>query len=306
MHHEAVPYMLRPLVPGTDTGIYVVAGTPFLYLEDSFTLVMADLHLGFEEAASRGLVYSLRKTGGYPAVFIPRIQLRKTVNMLKGPLNALKVKRVIINGDLKHAFDRLLRQEREEVTELVKFLRENNVEEIVVVRGNHDNFVKPILLKLGVDFVNGISTVTRGKRVLFVHGHENVDLSEQEIVVIGHEHPSLKCFDVYRFPCYMKIPLPGGRMLVVMPATGPYHPGVVVTLTPSEYLSPLIRRQGSLKSMIITTWIDLGEVSPRSVEYFETPELVEYIRVDRLTAGSREYAIIEFRNYDIAQLLCRL
>lgn len=298
--------MLRPLIPDRDTGIHLVAGTPFLYLDELSTLIMADLHLGFEEAASRGLMYSLRKTSGYLAMFIPRIQLKKTINMLRKPLEALKVKRVIINGDLKHAFDRLLRQEKEEITELVKFLRESGVEEIVVVRGNHDNFVKPILRRLDVEFVNGISTVTRNVRVLFIHGHEDVAIAEHDVVIIGHEHPSLKCFEVYRFPCYMKVPLVSGKLLVVMPATGPYHPGVVVTPTPSEYLSPLIKKQVLLDSMSIVTWIDLGELSPRSVEYFEASELTEYIRVERFTVNSREYALVEFKNYEVAQLLCQL
>ena len=302
--------MIRQLSPGLDTGVYVVVGTPFLYIEESSTLVMADLHLGFEEAASRGLIYSLRRTSGYLAMFIPRIQLKRTISLLERTLGKLRVKRVIVNGDLKHAFDRLLKQEKEEVTELVKFLRESGVEDIVVVRGNHDNFIKPVLRRLGVSFINGIFTNSRGKRVLLVHGHEDVDTSGQDIVVIGHEHPSLKCFEVYKFPCFMKIPLAQGeKQLVVMPATGPYHPGVVVTPFPSEYLSPIIRKQESLSAMSIITWIDLGEVSSRSVEYFETLETTEfsgYIRVERFRVDDHEYAVIEFKNYEAARFLCQL
>jgi putative SbcD/Mre11-related phosphoesterase len=296
--------MLRPLMKELQ-GLYLVAGTPFIYIDESETLVMADLHFGFEEAASRGLIYSLRKSSGYYAVFIPRIQFKKTISLLDKVLGELRVKRILVNGDLKHAFDRLLKQEKEEVISLIKYLREKGVEDIIVVRGNHDNFIKHILRKIDVEFVNSISIPIEGKRVLFTHGHEEVDLSEHDVVVIGHEHPSLKCFEVYRFPCFMKIPL-NKKTIIVLPATGPYHPGVVVTPFPAEYLSPIIRKMESLESASVITWIDLGEISSRSVEYFESLELSSYIEVERFIVDSREYAVIEFKNYDAVQLLCQM
>jgi Predicted ICC-like phosphoesterases len=287
------------------TGVYVVIGSPFIYIDESETLVMADLHFGFEEAASRGLIYSLRKSSGYYAVFIPRIQFKKTISLLDKVLSELRVKRVLVNGDLKHAFDRLLKQEKEEVISLIKYLREKGVEDIIVVRGNHDNFIKPILRKMNVDFVNSISIPIEDKRVLFTHGHEEVDLSGHDVVVIGHEHPSLKCFEVYRFPCFMKIPW-NNKTIVVMPATGPYHPGVVVAPFPTEYLSPIIRRMESLKSASIITWLDLGEISSQSIEYFESVELSNYIEVERHIIDNREYGVIEFKNYNAVQLLCNM
>ncbi|MCC6053165.1 MAG: metallophosphoesterase, partial [Desulfurococcaceae archaeon] len=94
--------MLRPLFPSLDLNI--VVSTPFIYIEESRTLVLSDLHLGFEEASSRGLSYSLRGSGGYMAVYLPRIQLRRTLSMLSSVLSELSVSRVVINGDLKHAF----------------------------------------------------------------------------------------------------------------------------------------------------------------------------------------------------------
>lgn len=296
---------LRQLVPDTDTGIYVVVGTPFLYLDEIGALVLADLHLGFEEAASRGLVYSMRKTGGYAAIFIPRIQLRRTLDMLRTVLSKLNVERVIINGDLKHAFDRLLRQEREEITKLLEFLHQSGVSDVTVIRGNHDNFVKALLKRLKVNFVNGLLIFSRGKRVMFVHGHEDVDITDVDIIVIGHEHPSVRCFDVYRFPCFLKIPIRGNKLLVVMPATGPYHPGVVVNPNTEEYLSPLIRKLESLHSMSIITWIDLGEVPPIGVSYFEISS-TEMVRINRAILNNREYAIVEFNSYEAARLLCSI
>lgn len=297
--------MLRP-VSRELAGIKLVVGTPFLYIEESASLVMSDLHLGFEEAASMGLHYSLRKTSGFYAVFLPRIQLKRVIELLGGVLGKLVVKRVVVNGDLKHAFDRLLKQEREEVVRLVNYLREMGVDEVMVVRGNHDNFIKPVLRKLRVEFINSLVTTSSGKRVLVTHGHEDVDYGEYDVVVIGHEHPSIRCFDVYRFPCILKIPLENNKTLIVMPATGPYHPGVTVTPNPVDYLSPLIRKLTTLKDMSIITWIDLGEISPSSVEYFESFNLGGDAIVEKHVVGSREYAVIEFRNYEVARLVCEV
>jgi len=138
-------------------------------------------------------------------VFLPRIQLKRVIELLGGVLGKLVVKRVVVNGDLKHAFDRLLKQEREEVVRLVNYLREMGVDEVMVVRGNHDNFIKPVLRKLRVEFVNSLVTTSSGKRVLVTHGHEDVDYGEYDVVVIGHEHPSIRCFDcIIAFPAYSK------------------------------------------------------------------------------------------------------
>ena len=297
--------MLRPLDKKM-RGVELVVGTPFLYFRDSSTLLMADLHLGFEEAASRGLYYGLRKSSGFYAVFVPRIQLKKAIDMLKFTLEYLDVKRVVVNGDLKHAFDRLLRQEKEEVVALIRFLREMGVSEILVIRGNHDNFIKPILRELDIEFVKALSTQANGHRILIVHGHEDVDLSGHDAVIIGHEHPSLRCFDVYRFPCFLKIPLSSGKTIIVIPATGPYHPGVIVNPNPSEYLSPLIRRLDSLESMQLVSWIDLGEIPARSIDYFESFTLEDYVLIEKYRAGGKEFAVVEFKNYNIARAICEI
>jgi hypothetical protein len=58
--------------------------------------------------------------------------------------------------------------------------------------------------------------------------------------------------------------------------------------------------------MSIITWIDLGEISPSSVEYFESFNLGGDAIVEKHVVGSREYAVIEFRNYEVARLVCEV
>lgn len=297
--------MLRPLFSDL-RDLSIVVGTPFLYVNSTRTLILADTHFGFEEAASMGLFYSLRRSGGYYAVFVPRIQFKKTTGMLDLVFSNLEVNRVVINGDLKHAFDRLLKQERDEVVKLVEFLRGRGVYDIVVIRGNHDNFIRPVLRKLDVDFVNAISINVDGKRVLVLHGHERYDISEHDIVIIGHEHPSLRCFDVYKFPCFMKLSLPGGKRLVVMPATSPYHPGVSVSPVTTDYLSPFIRDLNSLDDMSIVFWVELGELTERGVEYMQSASDLGIVRIDKYVVGTREYATVEFSDYKTAYTICQI
>jgi len=298
--------VLRPLIKGVETGVYIVAGAPFLYIPWHRMLVMADLHLGFEEAASRGLTYSLRGGNRYAGIFLPRIQLRRVLGYLDEVSGSLSIERVVINGDLKHAFDRLLRQEREETTLLVKALLERGIKEVTVVRGNHDNFIKPVLRRLGVDFIDSLEISIGDKRILFTHGHESVETSGRDIIIIGHEHPSLRCMGVYRFPVFMRIPLDTGGILVVMPASGPYHPGVNVSLIKEEYLSPIIRDHAVLDKASVIAWIDLGSAEPGTLDLVESLMGTELLSIERSIIGNVEVAMIEFKDIETAHILCSI
>ena len=61
-----------------------------LFVKKHKTLIIADVHLGFEEA--------LNKQG----VFVPRFQFREIISRLKPILEKAKPDTIIINGDLKH------------------------------------------------------------------------------------------------------------------------------------------------------------------------------------------------------------
>ncbi|MEM1713006.1 MAG: hypothetical protein QXW36_00500, partial [Desulfurococcaceae archaeon] len=88
--------------------------------------------------------------------------------------------------------------------------------------------------------------------------------------------------------------------------TGPYHPGVVVTPFPSDYLSPLLRKMKSLESTSIITWIDLGEASVQGANLLESMESSNYVNIERFIVSDREYGVVEFKNYMAVQLLCQI
>jgi len=251
--------------------LYIVSGYPYLYLEKSKSLILADIHLGYEEAVAQ------------EGVFLPRAQLSHLRLELDSVLRELDTESVIIVGDLKHRFDKLSRQEKEEIEALVNFLKERNIKDIKLVRGNHDNYVSLMTKKLGVELFDSLKI----DNILLVHGHidpfetgledhrNNIDL-----VIYGHEHPSIVLRDslgrVGKLPIFLEMPLrlrDRSIKAIILPATGYYQLGSAITLDPSKYLSPITQRYGLIE-----------EAKPyailREESIFEMPPLkliVEYI-----------------------------
>ncbi len=217
-------------------GLYLVDGLPAMVVEESNTLIVADIHLGYEDAMARA------------GVFLPRIQLRSALRILSEALASLPWKaRIVINGDLKHVFERLTRQEKAEIARLARWLStDSRVGEVVLVRGNHDTFVAPILGNLGVELVEDCLEIAEG--IVATHGHKRPEC-EYEIVIIGHEHPSIQV-DVggarVKLPVLLDVPLREGRRAVVLPAMGAYQTGRSIGLEPGEYMSPIIREEGQV------------------------------------------------------------
>jgi len=151
------------------------------------TLIIADLHLGIEEAIHQ------------QGILIPKIQYKKILKRLSKILDFAKnsntpLERIIINGDLKHEFGKISYQEWNETLNFIKFLK-GNFKEIVLVRGNHDNFIKNIMEKENISMVDKFYL----KNFLIIHGHEGQEEITREIkkdtiidtIVIAHEHPCI-------------------------------------------------------------------------------------------------------------------
>jgi putative SbcD/Mre11-related phosphoesterase len=200
-------------------------------------LVIADLHIGFEEAMAR--------EGHY----IPKL-LDELISSLQGVLEREKPKRLIIDGDLKHSFVPLKREKRE----LRAFFEAINglVDETILVRGNHD--VGILWLKeLGIEIVDELELY--GWKL--VHGHK---LGEGERFIIGHEHPAIRLRDevgaVIKVPAFLV-----GEELVVLPAFSPWAYGNDVT---REIVSPFLRRFEASKLRVLVPLgdevLDFGEL----------------------------------------------
>jgi uncharacterized protein len=160
-----------------------------LFIKSEKTLIFSDLHLGFEE--------ELNALG----FMLPKFQFKETVKYLAKVFSRLKgkeIKRIIINGDLKHEFGDISRQEWREVTGIIDFLKKR-CQELILVRGNHDSILAPIAKARGVDLVDHFYLKKLG--IYIAHGHKidkNKDLAAAKIIIIGHGHPALALTDSVR------------------------------------------------------------------------------------------------------------
>ncbi len=190
-----------------------------LFLRDERTLVISDLHLGFEGALAE------------QGVSIPRFQRRVVLERLGKMLDRTKAEKVVVAGDFKHEFSRNLTDEWIEVKQVLRFLRDRVTP--VLVRGNHDNYLATILGDLSLPLHERLDLAN----VTIVHGHEEV--STLHPIVMGHEHPAVKLKDelgaVVSVPAFLVTPT-----LIVLPAFSPLALGVDVSSYP--YLSPILNR----------------------------------------------------------------
>jgi len=199
-----------------------------LFLRHERTLVISDLHLGFEGALAE------------QGVSIPRFQRRVILERLGRMLDRVKAERVVVAGDFKHEFSRNLVDEWVEVKQVLRFLKDRVTP--VIVRGNHDNYLATILGDLGLRLEDRADFADH----TIVHGHE--DVSTLHPIVMGHEHPALKfrqAFQVSRgtsevmtvatIPAFLV-----SKSVIVLPAFSPLALGVDVSTQP--YLSPILNR----------------------------------------------------------------
>lgn len=183
-------------------------------------LVIADLHIGYEEGLNRR------------GVFIPRTQFKQIIKDLKVIFEKTgRLKKIIILGDLKHDFGNILSQEWNEIGKIIDFLKENS-EEIVFVRGNHDKIIEPILRKKEIK-VKDYEIISENA---FVHGHKKFEevFSEKKKdskikrIFMGHIHPAVTIRDDAKretYKCFLRGKYKN-KELVVLPSFFPLTEGI--------------------------------------------------------------------------------
>ena len=183
------------------------------------TLVVSDLHIGYE---------SMLEDSG---LHLPRIQTETMRDSLMDIVDRYSPDRFLILGDLKHEFSRNLAQEWSEARRILGTLQDHG--EVIIIRGNHDNYLSTIASKLGVELVDDYSA----SGIHFVHGHLPC---ENRPLVMGHEHPSVRLFDsvgaYVKLPCFLHFER---EEVLVMPAFSPLAAGTDIT-SGTGTLSPVL------------------------------------------------------------------
>jgi putative SbcD/Mre11-related phosphoesterase len=218
-------------------GVYAVADLPLVYLPRFRAIVMADIHLGFEEdMASKG-------------IYLPRTQLSRALDIVDKVLKIVDVSTLVVAGDIKHHFEKLGKKEAKDLRNFLE-IAVKKFRKVVVVKGNHDTYLLPICRRLGVELYDTLWL----DNVLVVHGHRDLgDRKDFDLIIMGHEHPSIALKDPVsgystKFPCFLLAPLRRGGYVLVLPAAGVYQSGTSISTYAEGYLSPIIRNEADLEN----------------------------------------------------------
>lgn len=202
-----------------------------LLLDDGPTVVLGDLHLGYEKA--------LEEEGMY----IPRFNTESIRESLNRIICKYEPKRIVLLGDIKHDFRRARFEGREEVRRIIELLA--NVADVAVVKGNHDNFLQNILQDMGILAADHVDI--GGFRM--EHGHFD---SGKRPVIIGHEHPSIRIAGAVsggmKLQCFLLMREDG---IVVIPPFSPMSMGSdLSSVEPESFMSPACRAANTAEAEV--------------------------------------------------------
>lgn len=204
-----------------------------LYLDS--TLVIADVHIGYEEA--------LNKQG----ILVPRLQFEEITNRMGSIFTLLKDKkleRIIVNGDLKHEFGTISEQEWRNTLKFLDLLA-RHCSEIILIKGNHDTILGPIAKKRNVKVMEHCLLKKLKNQILIAHGNKIPDkkvLEGVSTIIIAHEHPAVSLKEgprIEQFKCFLKGKYKG-KNLIVEPSFNSIVEGT--DLLRDDILSPFLQQ----------------------------------------------------------------
>jgi len=211
--------------------IEIVEFEPALYVKPLDAIVVADIHLGLE--------WELEEKG----VHIPFPTYAPIVKSLRNMFNYKSARRLIILGDIKNEFGDINPEEWTQVQDFINDVRSFGAEPLLV-RGNHDNFVRAVLRRLNVEFKD--SPLRLGGYFL-THGDKDHDLpGDGSVILMGHEHPVVSIKDSigvkHRFKSFLYGEHQSGK-IIILPSMNPLTMGTTVNeVDTKDLLSPILRR----------------------------------------------------------------
>jgi putative SbcD/Mre11-related phosphoesterase len=174
-----------------------------LIMDGGSTVVIGDLHLGYERALER------------EGIYLPRVNTGSIRNALNRIICRYEPERIVLLGDIKHDFAKTPYESRLEITDLIRML--SGAAETVVIKGNHDTFLENVLYDLKAD----VREYTDIAGFRLEHGHTD---SGVRPVVIGHEHPSVRISDAMngsiKLQCFLC-----SEDIIVIPPFSPFSSG---------------------------------------------------------------------------------
>jgi len=139
------------------------------------SLVIADLHLGFEAKLSSNNIYLGKNTS-----------VTETAKDIEKILDKTKPESLILLGDIKSGIKSITKTEWETVP--IFFERINKLIDIILVPGNHDANIDK-LIPNGITLASSKGIIVDD--ILLTHGHTmpSENFSQVNTIVMGHIHP---------------------------------------------------------------------------------------------------------------------
>jgi len=157
-----------------------------LFWKEKRILVVGDLHLGYEDnLTERGFA-------------VPRSQFDQTKEIFERIFNKIgKVEKIILLGDIKHVFGKIMKQEFFDFEQLIKLFDKNLVKskEITITKESHDTILEPLSKKYRNIILCDKYIL---EKTLFLHGdsksvrknYQSIKNKEIKLVVVGHFRPA--------------------------------------------------------------------------------------------------------------------
>ncbi|MDZ7746309.1 MAG: metallophosphoesterase [Halobacteriales archaeon] len=218
-----------------------------VFLPDTRTLVLADLHIGRDEASNLEF-----RVGEHDDL----------TDRFERLLTHFTPDEVVVAGDFLHSFSTVPRGVLETVTELKAACREESAR-LVVVPGNHDAMLEEV-------WDGPTHTEYRTGEWVVCHGHEEPTTAATGYIV-GHEHPAID-IEGQRRPCYLAgEAVYGDSDLLMLPAFTRLAGGVEVNAMRARHFdSPLVETTRTLSPVVR---------DPDADETLEFPPLSEFRRL---------------------------
>lgn len=206
------------------------------YIEPIKTLVLSDLHLGYEE--------ELRRKG----VYIPTGEFARIEKLLEHLVTTLKPKTIVLNGDIKHAFGTINSKEWKHTKTILERLQTKA--KLILIQGNHDPVLAPVAQAAGLS----VEPYHIEGEYLFVHGDaipETKLLKGITTIIIGHEHPAVHLHNGVRgetYKCFLALTYKD-RNLLVLPSTFGLTQGTDVLA--NEPRNPLLKNIADARVFVV-------------------------------------------------------
>lgn len=199
-----------------------------LFLKKEKILIISDIHIGYEEELN---------TKG---ILIPRFQQGDILNRIEEILKRTKPNKIIINGDLKHEFGNISETEWRNTFQFLDLINKY-CKEIILIKGNHDTILEPIVRKRNLSIKNYYKI----NSYYIIHGNKiprHKEFKEAKVVIIGNEHPAISLKHGIRseiYKCFLKGKFKN-KTLIVIPSFNPIIEGT--NILKEELLSPFLHQ----------------------------------------------------------------